>query len=114
MNRRAYLGGAVLILIVVVGVIAAGQPAQQKTAPQAVVGEDRIVAGGPKDLMEVRHLVLNGSNEEIGYALAKIAAERFQVKPLPAPDRFRSRHRQLAGLPGCLIRPRCSPVAHPR
>jgi hypothetical protein len=91
MNRRAYLGGVALILIVVVGVIAAGPPAQQKTAPQAVVVEDRIVAGGPKNLMEVRHLILKGSNEEIGRALAKVAAERFQVEPVPAPDRFRNR-----------------------
>ena len=40
--------------------------------------------------LEVRHVVLKGTNEEIGRALATIAKERF-VKPVPSTDRLRTR-----------------------
>ena len=46
----------------------------------SVVQEDRIVAGGPNDSMEVRHLVLRGSNEQIGRALAELAKERYGTR----------------------------------
>src|SRR5688572_21666160 len=45
-----------------------------------VVQVDRIIAGGPDDALEVRHLVLRGTNEEIGRALAEIAKERYGVR----------------------------------
>jgi len=41
-----------------------------------VVQEDRIIAGGPDKSLEVRHVVLRGSNEQIGRALTEIARER--------------------------------------
>jgi hypothetical protein len=43
--------------------------------------------------MEVRHLVLRGSNREIGRALAAVAAERHHLKPAISSDRMRSRAR---------------------
>jgi len=46
----------------------------------SVVQEDRVVAGGPADSLEVRHLVLRGTNEQIGRALAEIAKERYAVR----------------------------------
>jgi len=54
--------------------------------PDRVVEEDRVIAGGPADSLEVRHLVLRGTNEQIGRALAEIAMERYGVRPEPARD----------------------------
>jgi hypothetical protein len=49
------------------------------------------VAGGPEDFMEVRHLVLAGTNEEIGWALATLAVERFGLEAAASSDRLRTR-----------------------
>ena len=49
-------------------------------AETSVVQEDRVIAGGPNDSLEVRHLVLRGTNEQIGRALAEIAKERYQAR----------------------------------
>jgi hypothetical protein len=67
---------------------AAAQPPQ---AAHAVVQKDQVVAGSAKDSMEVRHLVLKGSNEEIGQALATLARERYGVKAQPSQDSLRTR-----------------------
>src|SRR5262245_12945740 len=58
---------------------------------QNPVERDRVVAGSPRDFMEVRHVVLRGSNEQIGAALAAIAQERFGFKPIPSADPFRTK-----------------------
>lgn len=55
------------------------------------VQEDRVVAGGPGEFMEVRNVVLKGSNAAIGRALATIAKQRLHVQPLPSSDAFRTR-----------------------
>jgi hypothetical protein len=60
----------------------------QQPSGKETVRDDRVIAGSPKDSMEVRHLVLKGSNEDIGRALAKLAAERYQVKPMPSEQRL--------------------------
>jgi hypothetical protein len=52
---------------------------------------DRVIAGGPEDFMEVRQLVLTGTNEEIGRALAALAMERFGLEPEPSTDPVRTR-----------------------
>ena len=59
--------------------------APASSAP-AVVQKDEVIAGSPKDSLEVRHLVLRGSNEQIGRALAEIAKERYGVKVDRAQD----------------------------
>ncbi len=78
----------------------AAKPGDESRAPQTkhpphieskAIQQDRVIAGGPKDFMEVRHLVLKGSNEEIGQALATIAKERYRLRPMPSGDRFRTR-----------------------
>ncbi|MFH1681272.1 MAG: C45 family peptidase [Candidatus Eisenbacteria bacterium] len=53
---------------------------------------EEIVAGGPDDFMEVRHIVLRGSNFEIGRKLAEIARERHGAGPIPsrAPEETRA------------------------
>jgi penicillin V acylase-like amidase (Ntn superfamily) len=52
----------------------------------SVVQEDRVIAGGPGDSLEVRHLVLRGTNEQIGRALAEIGKERYGVRLEPVQD----------------------------
>lgn len=74
--------------LVFVSALAAGEPTQSLFA---VVQKNRVVAGSPKDSMEVRHLVLNGTNEEIGRSLATIARERYQAKLQPSQDTLRTR-----------------------
>ena len=53
--------------------------AHLKTSPGSLQVQERVVAGGPDDFMEVRHLILRGSNVEIGGKLAQIARERFNT-----------------------------------
>ena len=48
---------------------------------------ERIVAGGPSDFMEVRHIVLRGSNYEIGKKLAELAESHHNSGPLPSANR---------------------------
>src|SRR5689334_17519024 len=79
MNRRTFLAGGVVL-----AALAVGQSlgiAQESAAGKKAVVSDRVVAGGPKDFMEVRHLILRGTNEEIGQALATIGKERYQLRP---------------------------------
>jgi hypothetical protein len=82
LRRPAYLS------LVLLPALASGEP--QRPAP-AVIQKDQVVAGSAKDSLEVRHLVLKGSNEEIGRALAAIARERYQAKPQPSQDSLRTR-----------------------
>ncbi|HKO57436.1 MAG TPA: C45 family autoproteolytic acyltransferase/hydrolase [Thermoanaerobaculia bacterium] len=57
----------------------------------AIQQQERVIAGSPADSLEVRHLVLRGTNEEIGRALAEIARERYDVRPDPSRDAIRQR-----------------------
>jgi hypothetical protein len=53
--------------------------------------KDAVVAGGKGAFMEVRHIVLKGSNEAIGRALAEIARDCHGVKLIPSSDGLRTR-----------------------
>lgn len=53
--------------------------------------EDHICAGGPSDYTQVRHIVLKGSNEAIGYGLASLAQKHHGLKATPSHDAFRTR-----------------------
>ena len=57
----------------------------------ALERQERVIAGSPTDSIEVRHLVLRGTNEEIGRALAEIAMERYGVRADAARDPLRTR-----------------------
>jgi len=70
--------GPVLLFCAAIGLLLA--------APDNVVQQDRVIAGGPNDSLEVRHIVLRGTNEQIGRALAGIAKERYGVRAEPARD----------------------------
>src|SRR5436190_24367854 len=91
MRRRLFLRGSGLFLTL--GLVALPLPclARDPGIGNKAIQQDRVVAGGPKDFLEVRHVVLKGSNEDIGRALATLARERFQAKPLPSSDRLRTR-----------------------
>lgn len=83
-RRSVALGFGLLI-----GAFAAWTNAQDRANP--VIQQDHIVAGSPKDSMEVRHLVLQGSNEAIGHTLTQLATERYRVRPQPSLDPLRTR-----------------------
>ena len=53
--------------------------------------QERVIAGGPNDSLEVRHLILSGTNQEIGRALAEIARDRYGVRPERSRDPLRTR-----------------------
>jgi uncharacterized protein (TIGR03067 family) len=69
---------------------AQAQPPEQRPA-EGIIKEDRIIAGGPKDSLEVRHLVLQGTNEAIGRTLAQLGRGRYQVQPQASRDPLRTR-----------------------
>ena len=77
-----------LLAIAILASLAVGAPAQQPPGAKGVIREDRVIAGSRKDSIEVRRLVLAGSNEEIGRTLARIARERYQVKAEASQDRL--------------------------
>jgi hypothetical protein len=80
-----------LILAVLASAIPIAGFAQAPDPNKSAVQKDRVVAGSPSDFQEVRHLVLKGSNEEIGRALAAIGRERHQIKPAASSDPVRTR-----------------------
>jgi len=51
-------------------------PPAQKSA---LIEDEIILARGPGEHMEVRHIILKGTNEEIGYALGNIAQKDYGV-----------------------------------
>jgi len=76
-----------LALALLFGLVSRPLPA----ASDDIVRKDRVIAGGPDASLEVRHLVLKGTNEQIGRALAEIARERYGVRLERAEDTTRVR-----------------------
>src|SRR5437868_5773331 len=70
--------------------LAAVPDARGQDPSRDIEKKERIVAGSSKDSLEVRHLVLRGSNEDIGHTLAEIAKERYQAKVQASQDRLRT------------------------
>ena len=56
-----------LVLITLFAIPVVGSVRGEDHAKQAI-RQERVIAGGPKDFMEVRHVVLRGTNAEIGRA----------------------------------------------
>lgn len=52
----------------------------------AIVTNEVVVAKTGDNYQEVRHLVLKGTNQEIGTAIAKLSKEQYQARPFPFPD----------------------------
>jgi hypothetical protein len=94
MFRRRWIPVTVLLVqAFVFGLAAAGGPQQEEspTGPKALEFKESVIAGGPDDFLEVKHLVLSGSNFEIGKKLGRIAYQQLGTGPLPFPDIRRTR-----------------------
>ena len=50
-----------------------------------------IAGGGPDDYLEARHVLLRGTNREIGQAIGETARTEFDVQPLGPIDPIRAR-----------------------
>ena len=79
-----------VVLITLFAIPVVGSVRGEDHAKQAI-RQERVIAGGPKDFMEVRHVVLRGTNAEIGRALAMIDRERYKLTLEESPDPFRNR-----------------------
>lgn len=82
----------VSLLIPAVVVFQAGgdnprKPSGGTPASGGIEFKETVVAGGPDDFMEVRHIILRGSNFEIGRKLTEIAMQRHRTGPFPSPNR---------------------------
>jgi hypothetical protein len=91
MRVRAFFRGRGLVLAVSFVALSTLGRADDQGGGKRAIRQDRVVAGGLKDFQEVRHLVLAGTNEAIGEALATLARDRYQIKPEASPDPFRTR-----------------------
>jgi hypothetical protein len=91
MRRQVVLAGSALALALALVAVTTPGHSEGKATPRKAIAQDRVVAGGPRDFLEVRHLVLRGSNQEIGQALATLAQERYRLGPTASTDRFRTR-----------------------
>ena len=63
-----------------------------------VVKNEIIVSGGPDNYLEIRHLVLEGSNRQIGRALGDIARDSYGVTrlmPYASPIYARAHHEYM-------------------
>jgi hypothetical protein len=89
-GRASTLAGGLFLVVTLTAAPSPGA-AQEQSREGKTVRQDQVVAGSPQDFMEVRHLILRGSNEEIGKALGTIARERFHLEPTPSSDRLRTR-----------------------
>jgi predicted choloylglycine hydrolase len=89
----AFLQRGAVVICLLSGASLAGwaHGGDSKGQPVGTIVEDRVVAGSPKDFLEVRHIVLKGTNEEIGAALAQIAQNRFSARPAASGDPRRTR-----------------------
>jgi hypothetical protein len=90
MTRQLFFSGA-LLMVGVVSLPALTSVQGQVAPTKSAIQQDKVVAGSPKDFMEVRHLVLKGTNVEIGRALATLARDRYQFNPVPSTDPLRTR-----------------------
>ena len=90
MNVRPLLARGWLVLGFGLFALPSFGPAQDIGQAKTITS-DRVVAGGASNFMEVRHIVLKGTNEEIGQALATIAKARYRLKPEGSSDPLRTR-----------------------
>ena len=83
-----------LAFVAAFGTLAADGRLLAESPSGGAVKKDAVVAGGAQDFMEVRHLVLKGSNEAIGKALAEIGRERLHLAAGTNGDPLRTRARR--------------------
>ena len=73
-----------------VGLVLLLSPRAFAAEPQGLEYRETVIAGGPDGVMEVRHVVLRGSNIEIGRKIGEIA-RRDGVRIRPSEDRILNR-----------------------
>lgn len=56
---------------------------------------ENVVLCSPENSLEIRHLILKGSNYEIGRKLGELARERHFIEKTPAEDRLRTRCQRI-------------------
>ena len=66
-----------------------------KGAQPVVVKNELILPKGPGEYMEVRHIVLSGSNEEIGQAIGEIGQKWLGIQLAPSPGPLYSEAQRL-------------------
>ncbi len=66
------------------------QKLTDKTLSEGIYYEEEIVVGGPDDFMEVRHVVLKGTNSAIGKKIAEIA-QKSHVRVVASGDTLKNR-----------------------
>src|SRR5262249_38757059 len=91
MSSRRVVAASAVGLLLLTGVLYLVFAPQAPPPPAGFRQQETVMAGSPADSLEVRHLVLTGTNEEIGRALARLAQERYRAQPQPSPDRLRTR-----------------------
>lgn len=64
-------------------------------AAPALKFSEAVVAGGPTDTLLVRHLVLRGSQYDIGRTLTEIAERDHHQKPTASDDKLKTRAQRL-------------------
>lgn len=52
----------------------------------AIVTNEVVLAKTASSYQEVRHIVLRGTNQEIGSAIARLSKEQYQARPFPFPN----------------------------
>jgi Acyl-coenzyme A:6-aminopenicillanic acid acyl-transferase len=87
-NLNRWIGIAAMMLV---GVLALKGEIQAQTKAVSALKTDTLIAGGKNDFLEARHIVLEGSNEAIGKALAEIARDRHGARLLVSSDRLLAR-----------------------
>lgn len=57
--------------------------------------KEKVILSSPEDFLEVRHLILKGSNYEIGKRLGQIAKECHGIEKLPTEDLLQTRCQRI-------------------
>src|SRR5262249_55252545 len=87
MKTLTFAFGVVLLVCLLIFPFIQASP---QAKPSAIVAEE-VIAGGPLDFLEARHVVLRGSHAEIGKAIGLIAKERLNLKPDRGEEALRTR-----------------------
>src|SRR5262249_32606563 len=90
LSRKILVAAGSALVLLAGAAYLVGRPSREESAPPSFVQEAKVIAGGPRDWLEVRHLLPKGSNEEPGRRPGQLARDRYNVRPLPSPDPLRT------------------------
>jgi hypothetical protein len=78
-------------VITILGALVLKGAVRSQSGAESAIKSDSVIAGAKGDFLEARHVVLKGSNEAIGKALAEIARARHGVSLVASSDALRTR-----------------------